>query len=535
MPTFIDPFQPDQAMGLDFNFPTQNGSIIKVIGVGGGGGNAVNNMYKRGIKGVDFVVCNTDLQVLETSPVPTKIRLGPHITNGLGAGADPNVGRQAALESIDELRDVLRNNTKMVFIAAGMGGGTGTGAAPVIAALAKEMGILTVGIVTLPFNFEAQWRHNLAAEGIKELEQCVDSLLIIKNSNLMQICPKNIKAKDALLMADNVLCNAAKGIAEIITEEGHINVDFADVKTIMQDSGTALMGMATFAGENRAHMAIAEALSSPLLDNLDIHGADGILVNITASEDSLGLEEMTIIGEYVKEAAGEQARIIFGTVYSHEMGDRLSVTVIATGFDKTSSADIGYQQPTQSRMGNMGSIGSSPLNNQRRTPYTPPTPPPMQKKSGSIPMTEGPGLFDNLTGQPTSRIEPMPSPQVQHVQPNLENLPSPPPSHHLEDMDDMPPPTPTRHTTKVQPEPVRRVVLDDDRSQRINSSTYDYSNRETLRSLEDVPAWMRMRRDIYNGSDGNNREQISRVSLESTPDGGFSIRSRNSFLHENSD
>lgn len=328
-------------MAIEFQLPNDRNSIIKVLGVGGGGGNAVRNMYEHGIKGVDFIIANTDVQAMDRNPVPNKIQLGENLTQGLGCGANPEIGRESALESIEEVRKALSDGTRMVFVTAGMGGGTGTGGAPVIANLAREMGILTVGIVTTPFKFEGDWRMNIAMHGIAELEQCVDSLLVINNANLMQICPKNIRQKDAYLMADQVLLNAAKGIAEIITVDGYVNVDFADVQTIMRNSGTALMGSAVFAGDDRAEQAVEEALSSPLLDNRDIAGATGILLNISASEDSLTLDEIESIGEYVKNAAGADARIIFGQVYNEELGDQLSVTVIACGFDaeKRSTTD----------------------------------------------------------------------------------------------------------------------------------------------------------------------------------------------------
>lgn len=323
---------------MEFQLPKHRSSIIKVIGVGGGGGNAVNNMYLKGITGVDFVICNTDLQALEMSPVPNKIRLGANQTEGLGAGANPEVGRLAAQESMDQIREILKSNTKMVFITAGMGGGTGTGASPVIAALAKDMGILTVGIVTTPFTFEGRKRRQQAEDGIKALEKCVDTMLVINNDNLTHIFGANVTMKKAFEEADTVLCDAAKGIAEIITLEGYINVDFADVSTIMTDGGTALMGTATFSGEGRALQAAEEAIASPLLDNVSIEGSQGILVNITASEGSLRLDETTTVIEYIQEAAGDNADIIFGTVYNEDMGDALAVTVIATGFDKSTGS-----------------------------------------------------------------------------------------------------------------------------------------------------------------------------------------------------
>lgn len=325
---------------MQFEFPKNQNSIIKVIGVGGGGGNAVNNMFEKGIEGVDFLVCNTDLQALKQSKVPAKIRLGAEQTSGLGAGANPEVGKKSAIESLEEVRNALRENTKMVFITAGMGGGTGTGAGPVLANMCKEMGLLTVGIVTTPFRFEGPRRSKQAADGLKELQKVVDTLIVIDNNNLQKILGSKISMKKAFEEADQVLCNAAKGIAEIITTEGYINVDFADVCTIMRDGGKALMGTAVAEGEERAMDAVEEAINSPLLDNIGIEGAQGIIVNITASEDSLGMDETTQIVEHVQECAGNSANIIYGIVYDEEMDDQLRVTVIATRFEDMDEEDL---------------------------------------------------------------------------------------------------------------------------------------------------------------------------------------------------
>lgn len=318
---------------MQFEFPSKENAIIKVIGVGGGGGNAVNNMHEKGIEGVDFIVCNTDLQALNNSDVPTQIRLGANQTEGLGAGANPEVGKKAAIESLEELRNSLSDGTKMLFVTAGMGGGTGTGAAPVIAAMAKEIGVLTVGIVTTPFKFEGPRRTQQAIEGIKELQGMVDTLIVIDNNNLHKILGTSVTMRKAFEEADQVLCNAAKGIAEIITTEGYINVDFADVCTIMRDGGKALMGTAIAEGEGRAMQAVEDAINSPLLDNLGVAGARGIVVNITASEDSLRMDETTEIVEHVQAEAGMEANIIYGIVYDETMGEKIRVTVIATRYD----------------------------------------------------------------------------------------------------------------------------------------------------------------------------------------------------------
>ncbi len=318
---------------MQFEFPKNQNSIIKVIGMGGGGGNAVNSMFLKGIDGVDFIVCNTDVQALKKSPVPIRVRLGVNQTEGLGAGANPEVGRKAAVESLEEVRALLKENARMAFITAGMGGGTGTGAAPVIAAMAKEMGVLTVGIVTVPFKFEGPKRTQQAIEGIAELEKVVDTLIVIDNNNLLKILGNKVSMINAFREADNVLCNAAKGIAEIIMTEGYVNVDFADVCTIMRDGGRALMGTAAASGDDRALKAAEAAINSPLLNNIGIEGAKAIIVNITASMDTLGMEETSQIVEYIQETAGSDSNIIYGIVYDDEIGNDIRVTVIATRFD----------------------------------------------------------------------------------------------------------------------------------------------------------------------------------------------------------
>ncbi|MUP39570.1 cell division protein FtsZ [Labilibaculum euxinus] len=317
---------------IDFSLQENESSIIKVIGVGGGGGNAVNYMYKQGIKDVDFVICNTDAQALETSEIPVKIQLGESLTEGRGAGNKPERGEQSAIENLEDIIEVLADNTKMVFITAGMGGGTGTGAAPVIAKAAKEMGILTVGIVTIPFRFEGRQRLHQAIEGINKLKENVDSLLVINNEKLSEIYG-DLKLSTAFSKADDVLATAAKGIAEIITLHGYINVDFEDVKTVMTDSGVAVMGSASAEGEDRAVNAIREALTSPLLNSNDVRGARNILLNISSGQEEVTMDEVGQITDYVQEAVGDSASIIWGTGQDLALGNKVSVTIIATGFD----------------------------------------------------------------------------------------------------------------------------------------------------------------------------------------------------------
>lgn len=317
---------------MTFDMPKENPSIIKVIGVGGGGCNAVNHMFRQGIKGVDFLICNTDQQALDASPVPIKFQLGSTLTEGRGAGSLPEVGKNAAIESIDEIKEQLSSNTKMLFVTAGMGGGTGTGAAPVIAATAKEMGILTVGIVTIPFSFEGKRRRQQAEEGIEQMRKNVDTLLVISNDKLREMCG-NLKLNEAFANADNVLTTAAKGIAEIITVTGYINVDFADVETVMKNGGAAIMGSALAEGKDRALTAVKEALSSPLLNDNRIDGAKHILINITAGDGEVMLDEITEIVEFAQEETGHSANVIFGTGHDESLGNKISVTLIATGFE----------------------------------------------------------------------------------------------------------------------------------------------------------------------------------------------------------
>lgn len=317
---------------MQFELPKEDNSIIKVIGVGGGGSNAVNHMYRLGIKGVDFIICNTDKQALDKSPVPFKIQLGAQSTKGLGAGSIPDVGRDAALESIEEIKSYLTESTQMVFITAGLGGGTGTGAAPVIASVAKELGILTVGIVTIPFSFEGKKRRAQAEAGLEEMKKYVDTLLVIGNDKLREIYG-NLKMSEAFEHADDVLTGAAKSIAEIISLHMHINVDFNDVKTVMKDSGVAIMGSAIASGEKRAIKAVEQALNSPLLNDNDISGARHVLLNIMSGTDDIDMDEFGEITDFIQEAAGGTAELITGYGTDASLGDNVSVTIIATGFN----------------------------------------------------------------------------------------------------------------------------------------------------------------------------------------------------------
>ena len=322
---------------MNFDLPVERSSIIKVLGIGGGGNNAVNHMFDKGIRDVNFVVCNTDHQALTNSPVPVKVQIGEALTEGRGAGSKPEVGRQAALENIDDVMDALSGNTKMVFITTGMGGGTGTGATPVIAKACKDSGLLTIGVVTIPFKSEGKVRIRQAIEGVTELKDHVDSLLVINNEKLREIYG-NQPVSTAFAKADDILTTAVKGIAEIITVTGYINVDFADVETVMKNSGVAIMGMGKASGENRAIKAIENALGSPLLNSNDITGAKSILINISSGtgEHEITMDELGEITDYMYDSASEDALIIRGISKDENLDGEISVTVIATGFESNS-------------------------------------------------------------------------------------------------------------------------------------------------------------------------------------------------------
>jgi cell division protein FtsZ len=324
-----------------FDLPKQQSSIIKVIGVGGGGTNAVNYMFSQGIEGVDFIICNTDQQSLASSKVPNRIQLGPNLTQGLGAGANPSIGRQATEESLEEIRRILEVNTKMVFITAGMGGGTGTGGAPIVAKMCREMGILTVGIVTTPFSYEGKKRQMQAQEGIEELKTYVDTLLIISNDKLRHQYG-NLTMRAAFSTADNVLATAAKCITDVISSKGHINVDFADVCTVMRNGGVAILGNARAEGEDRARLAIEQAVNSPLLNDNDIKGARWMLININSAEGEFEftMDEVEVIQQYLMAHAGSERDLILGMGYDNSLGKDIGITLIATGFEHKSPFDV---------------------------------------------------------------------------------------------------------------------------------------------------------------------------------------------------
>ncbi len=324
---------------ISFDLPKNQSNVIKVIGVGGGGSNAVNHMYSQGINGVDFVICNTDAQALQNSPIPTKIQLGVSLTEGLGAGANPEVGEQAALESIQEIKDMLASNSKMVFITVGMGGGTGTGAAPIIARVARELDLLTIGVVTIPFSFEGKMRNDQAQKGIERLREYVDSLVVINNNKLREVYG-NLGFKAGFSKADEVLSTASRGIAEVITHHYTQNIDLKDAKTVLSNSGTAIMGSASASGANRSLEAISKALDSPLLNDNKITGAKNVLLLIVSGAEEITIDEIGEINDYIQSEAKSDVNIIMGVGEDENLGDAVSVTVVATGFNKDQQHEI---------------------------------------------------------------------------------------------------------------------------------------------------------------------------------------------------
>src|SRR5438270_3225450 len=367
---------------IHFDLPKEKSSIIKVIGVGGGGSNAVNHMFSQNIEGVNFIICNTDAQAIALSSVPNKVQLGPHLTQGLGAGANPEIGRQATEESLEEIKRILEVNTKMAFVTAGMGGGTGTGGAPIISKICKDLGILTVGIVTTPFTYEGKKRQQQAEEGIKNLKQYVDTLLVISNDKLRHQFG-NLKMREAFAKADNVLATAAKCITDVINSTGQINVDFADVCTVMKNGGVAILGNSACEGENRAQKAIEEALNSPLLNDNDIRGAKWILININSAEGEheFTMDEVEIIQNHLLSQAGENTDVILGLGYDNSLGSKIGITLIATGF-------------------------------QHQDPFTKRAPVQENKKEEKIVMTLGEQLLPKPQATTTPKIEDLLAPRL---------------------------------------------------------------------------------------------------------------------------
>ena len=492
-------------MSFTFDMPSGSTSIIKVIGVGGGGSNAVNHMYNQGIKDVEFVICNTDKQALASSTVPNRLQIGLDLTEGLGAGANPERGKQAALESREEIRELLSNGTKMVFITAGMGGGTGTGAAPVIAKIAKELDILTVGIVTAPFMFEGKKKRQQAELGIKELSENCDTVLVILNDKLREMYG-NLPIRSAFAKADNVLSTAAKSIAEIITVTADVNVDFEDVKTVMKDSGAAVMGSSITEGENRARRSAEESLASPLLNNTDIHGAQKILLSIMSGDQAeLEMDELTEITEYIQEKAGQDAEVIFGHGIDSTLGQSIRVTVIATGFAREAHTITG--------VGGLGKASAAPTSEapadaDRAEPGTSVVP-----TFGPPPAAEPPKVLFDLEAEPYPYEPPVTPPSMPAPEPVLQQQPAPEPA-------------------ATSPQPAARPSLDaraEERRRRLQSLSNGLTN-DAIKDQLETPAYLRRQVKLENVTPSN-EQNISRFNLSDDNE----LLGDNRFLHDNVD
>ncbi|WP_159522335.1 cell division protein FtsZ [Sunxiuqinia indica] len=469
---------------VNFDQDKSSDAIIKVVGVGGGGGNAVNHMYEQGIKDVGFMLCNTDEQALKNSPVPLKIQLGASLTEGRGAGNKPQIGREAAIENIEDVKRTLQSNTKMVFITAGMGGGTGTGAAPVIAEACRELDILTVGIVTLPFRNEGRRRIKQAIDGIAEMETHVDSLLVINNERIREMYG-DFKISEAFAKADNVLTTAAKGIAEIITVPGYINVDFADVETVMRSSGVAIMGSAKAEGENRALKAVEEAMNSPLLNNNDINGARNILLNITSGSEEVTMDEIGEITDYIQAKAGHDADLIWGNGVDEALGNEISVTVIATGFSVSSIPEMMAARKVEKTY---HTLVDDPQ----------PTAPPRPKPEARVPFTGDSSR--SVTSQNQQSIE---------FEVNK-------PGDEFDELYG-------KSSSSADPEKEYSVKLD-----------YSISSDEEVDELENIPAYRRKKVNIQSMKK-KFEEKLSRFSLSPDDDDNTKLRDNNSYLHDKVD
>jgi len=511
---------------MEFELQKDQTSIIKVIGVGGGGSNAVNHMFRQGIKGVDFIVCNTDAQALEISPVPTKIQLGMSLTEGRGAGSIPEIGKNAAIENIDEIKKLLVD-TKMVFITAGMGGGTGTGAAPIIAQAAKDMGILTVGIITIPFAFEGKKRKSQADDGIENLKNNVDTILVICNDKLREMYG-NLKLSEAFSHADDILTTAAKGIAEIITVTGYINVDFEDVKTAVSDSGVAIMGSAVAEGENRAIKAVEAALASPLLNDNNIKGARYILMNVASGNREVTMDEIGSITDYIQDEAGLTADIIWGNCVDESLGDRVSVTIIATGF-KTRE-EIGKEESKVKKIvtglyDNVKETSSPVKKNVEKEIQEPmllkkDEPADLKKETSTVVDIEKENTFEFEFTPRISKedMTPPPPPQAEERPVNRKE----------ESRQEAEEETQADNSTEEQLRKSRERIM------KLKELSYRIGNANNLADMEKEPAYKR--RNIKLDSVPHSSEtNISRYTLSNEEEKKSEIKPNNSFLHDNVD
>ncbi len=516
---------------LNFDLPKNQSSIIKVIGVGGGGSNAVSHMYLQGIQGVDFIICNTDGQAMEASPVPIKIQLG---SKGLGAGSIPSVGKEAAIENIEDIKHLLEKNTKMLFITAGMGGGTGTGAAPIIAQTAKELGVLTVGIVTIPFSFEGRKRRLQAEDGIEELRKNVDTLLIISNDKLREV-HGDLKLSEAFQKADNILTVAAKGIAEIITVTGYINVDFEDVKTVMKDSGTAIMGSAIAEGENRAITAVEEALASPLLNDNQIIGADNILLYIASGNAEITMDEVTEITEYIQNSAGQNAEIIWGNGKDETLENKISVTLVATGFKSEKDGKvIGKTERIVHPLVEIPKeeFRAKPRITENITEITLLS----SSKSGSD-ETEGEtdaGQTRHETGNQSTmelKFKPAEKPAVNEIAPVIADEKKPEAEKPVKTSDN------SETEQKNQPVKTEQDELEKksmERIKRLKDLSMKLKSPSDIEEMENTPAYIRRNVDLSEMNLSSDSE-VSRFMLSDGEDNSTRIKPNNSFLHDNVD
>jgi cell division protein FtsZ len=532
---------------MQFEMLKEKSSIIKVIGVGGGGGNAVNHMYKQGITGVDFIICNTDAQALELSPIPNKVQLGASLTEGMGAGSIPEVGKNSAIENIDDIKQMLGVNTKMLFITAGMGGGTGTGASPIIAKAARELDILTVGIITTPFSFEGKRRKMQAEEGLEELKKYVDSFLVISNDRLRQIFG-NLTLGSAFAQADDILTTAAKGIAEIITLPGYINVDFKDVRTVMKDSGVSIMGSCSAEGENRALKAVEGALLSPLLKDNEIEGARYILLNISSGDKEVTMDEVTVITDFIQEEAGLAADLIWGNCKDEALGDKLSVTIIATGFQ---TKDEREKEQSSKKIVSMLMPESEPLVKPVINEFI------TQVKSDVVAdpyiktkdEQKQAGLFDLFArSEEPSVIKYDLTPQEPATEPELSEAPEEFTFKIADSVMNFEPVKAEEVIPEPEPEPEPIVGADDNKTDESIEEQLRKSRERIMRlkdlsmklrsgniqEMENVPAYKRKEIALQE-TPPSDESQISRFSLLSDNEGNTEIRNNNSFLHDNVD
>jgi cell division protein FtsZ len=509
---------------MKFDLPKDNSSIIKVIGVGGGGSNAVNHMYRMGIKGVDFMVCNTDQQALDISPVPCKIQLGSTLTEGRGAGSQPEVGKNAAIENIEDIKEVLGNNTKMVFVTAGMGGGTGTGAAPVIAGAAKEMGILTVAIVTIPFGLEGRKRRLQAEEGLAELKKNVDTLLIINNDKLREIYG-NLKMGDAFAHADDVLSTAAKGIADIITTTLHINTDFADIQTVLKDSGVAIMGSASATGENRAINAVEQALSSPLLNDSNIKGANYVLLNITCGSEEITMDEFGEIADYIQDAAGQTAEVIQGYGVDESLGDRVNVTIIATGFNKKDNLGYDTVKKPEIKKYSLDDVVAPVVHAAPVVPVSSTSTPPTIIHKLEEDLVSDLDKSEAKKEQVSFEFDSPQSDNTQEIETEMNIQKKEEPIFIIRKVEE-------KFENTIPSDD--RMKLANDRVNRLKNLSHKFKTPQGLSEMESQPAYLRKNVTLANVPHSSD-SQVSRFTLSEGDDKSTEIKPNNSFLHDNVD